>query len=91
MPEPLFCAMPAATLRIEALDTLTLVYHRSSGITHLLSSPAPEILAMLADGPMTRAALLARLDADFSVVDSDEALLSARLAELVASGLVAVT
>ena len=91
MPEPLFCAMPAATLRIEALDTLTLVYHRSSGITHLLASPAPEILAMLADGPMTRAALLARLDADFSVVDSDEALLSARLAELVASGLVAVT
>ncbi len=91
MPEPLFCATPAEQLRIEPLDALTLVYHRASGITHLLVSPAPEILAVLAGAPMTQAALLARLGADFSVIDSDEALLSARLAELVASGLVAVT
>ena len=35
------------TLRIVPLDALTLVYHRSSGITHIVDAPVPEILETL--------------------------------------------
>lgn len=88
MPEARYAAVPIDTLRIEPLDALTLIYHRASGITHLLVSPAPEILAMLGDAPMTQAALLDRLCANFAVSDGDAAALAARLAELVDAGLV---
>ncbi|MFM9827652.1 MAG: HPr-rel-A system PqqD family peptide chaperone [Sphingomonas sp.] len=91
MPEALYSSNPAETLRIEQLDALTLVYHRASGITHLLVSPAPEILAILAEGPRTQAMVLDRLCAQFAVGDRDERALSARLQELVATGLVTAT
>ena len=88
----IFRAAPATTLRYEQLDALTAVYHRASGLTHLLVEPAPEILAALADAPLTRDALLARLAERFELADAgaDEALsaIDARLAELVAAGLV---
>ena len=45
-------AAPAATLRIEPLDALTLIYHRASGISHLVDSPVPELLDLLAE-PLT--------------------------------------
>lgn len=80
-------AAPAATLRIEPLDALTLVYHRASGITHLVDSPVPELLALLAE-PLTLDQALAALSERFDVVDPDRNALAARLDELVASGLV---
>ncbi|MBI0476635.1 HPr-rel-A system PqqD family peptide chaperone [Sphingomonas sp. MA1305] len=83
-------AAPADTLLSVGLDTFTAVFHRPSGITHLLASPAPEILACLADGPLDDAALMARLEVSFDVADADVAALRARLAELVDTGLVEV-
>lgn len=69
------------------LDTFLAVFHRPSGTTHLLTSPAPEILAALAHSPATREALLARLAVDYDLEGQTEAL-TARLEELIAAGLI---
>lgn len=87
MAAPLYRAAPPATLRIVPLDSLTLVYHRASGITHVVDAPVPEILEALAE-PMDMPALLAALDARYDLVDADPAALTARLDELAAVGLV---
>lgn len=76
------------TLKIVHLDSFTALYHRASGITHLVTAPAPEILATLGEAGLTRRALLARLAMDYDLGDADEAALLARLDELVAAGLV---
>ena len=81
-------AAPAETLRIVPIDALTLVYHRASGITHIVDAPVPEILEMLADVPLAADALLARLSETFDLADADPDALAARLDELVATGLV---
>ena len=78
---------PAATLRIEPLDALTLIYHRASGMTHLVDSPVPELLDLLAE-PLTLDQALVALTERFDLVDPDRAALAARIEELVASGLV---
>ncbi len=88
MPDPRFRAAAPDTLRVEQLDVLTAVFHRASGITHLLAEPAPEIMAALAAEPLTVAALLARLGEAYALGDADERALAARLDELVAAGLV---
>ncbi|WP_448661668.1 HPr-rel-A system PqqD family peptide chaperone [Sphingomonas sp. CJ20] len=88
MGAPLYRAAAPAVLRIVPLDALTLVYHRSSGITHIVDTPVPELLAALGEGPLSLADLLARLEADFDVVDADPMALAVRLDELVAAGLV---
>ena len=77
------------SLRIVHLDAFTMLYHRESGITHLLTSPAPEILAALGEAGLTRAALAAKLAAGYDLADFDEAALAERLDELAAAGLVA--
>jgi PqqD family protein of HPr-rel-A system len=78
----------AEALRIVHLDSFIAVYHRCSGLTHLLTAPAPEILATLGESGLTRAALGERLAADFDLLDLDEAALAERLDELVTCGLV---
>lgn len=81
-------APPVEALLIADLDAFTAVFHRSSGITHLLASPAPEILGSLADEPLTLDALLARLADRFDLADADPEALAARLEELVVAGLI---
>ncbi len=88
MRAPLYRAVPVAQLRIVPLDELTLVYHRASGITHVLATPAPEIIDALAGAAMTTQGLLATLSAKFELGDGDVPALEARLDELVAAGLV---
>ncbi len=80
--------MPASALRVVPLEALTLVYHRASGITHLLAPPAPEIIDALAGEPLTLPALLGRLGDEFDLADADQDALKVRLEELVDSGLV---
>jgi PqqD family protein of HPr-rel-A system len=80
--------MPADALRIVPLDDLTLIYHRASGMTHIVAPPAPEILAALGQAPITRDALFAALAAAFDLDGGDATALTARLDELVAAGLV---
>ncbi len=82
-------APPPDALSARALDGLTAVYHRQSGITHLLASPAPEILAALAPAPLSLDELLAHLAAAHDVADADRDGLAARVQELVDAGLVA--
>ncbi len=77
---------PDARLAV-ALDDLSAVFHRRSGVTHLLAPPAPELLAMLAAGPADAAELLARLAARYDLPDADPGAIEARLEELVAAGL----
>ncbi|KQO52817.1 HPr-rel-A system PqqD family peptide chaperone [Sphingomonas sp. Leaf257] len=89
MAGPRYRAAAAALLIVEPLDMFTAVFHRPSGVTHLLNEPAPQIMEALADEPLDRDALLARLTQNFDLGDADgTAVLQARLAELEAAGLV---
>lgn len=81
-------AAPPSTLRIVPLDALTLVYHRASGITHVVDAPVPEILEALGEEALTSAALLDRLTERFDLGDPDPVALAVRLDELAAAGLV---
>lgn len=81
-------AAPAATLRIVPLDVLTLVYHRASGITHVVDSPVLELLKVLEDQELDISQTLAALAAEHDLIDPDRDALAARLDELVAAGLV---
>jgi PqqD family protein of HPr-rel-A system len=76
------------TLRIVPLDALTLVYHRPSGITHIVDAPVPEILETLGRQPLSAPDLLAKLGEAFDLADADPDALTARLDELAAVGLV---
>lgn len=81
-------AAPAATLRIVPLDALTVIYHRASGITHIVDSPVPELLDALGDAPLTLDETLQGLAAAHDLIDPDRDALAARLDELVVAGLV---
>jgi PqqD family protein of HPr-rel-A system len=84
-----FAADPPETLRFVEMEGLTLLYHRRSGLTHILAPPAPQILAALAAGPADAAAIAERIRADFDLEAEDPAAaIAARLAELEAAGLV---
>ena len=84
----MYRAAPPETLRIVPLDALTLVYHRASGITHIVDTPVPEILEALGDEALSLDALLNRLGERFELADADPGALAARLEELAAAGLV---
>lgn len=83
-------APDAAALVATDLAPFTALFDRRSGITHILASPAPEILTALTE-PMTIDMLLAVLAREYDLADPDPAALAVRLDELVASGLVATT
>lgn len=90
MPGPRYRADPPEDRCLAELDGLTLVFHRPSGTTHILSAPVPEILEALGEGPAEAGAIVARLAARHTIADSAEAeaIVTARLAELEAVGLV---
>lgn len=87
MVTPLYRGPDPCDLRHVALGDLVALYHRPSGATHLLASPAPEILTALAGCWCDEDGLAAALSADFEL-DADEGALVARLDELVVAGLV---
>lgn len=86
-----FRAEPASLRLTHALSPMTLVYHRRSGITHMLVEPVPQILAALDDlGSADAGAVARRLGEQFDL-EADgvaEAVIAARLEELAALGLV---
>jgi PqqD family protein of HPr-rel-A system len=84
----IFRAPPGSVLIVRPLDAFTAVFHRPSGITHLLAPPAPQILEALTGDGLSSDALLSRLAADYDMADGDRAALAARLDELVAAGLI---
>jgi PqqD family protein of HPr-rel-A system len=81
-------APPSDGLLIAPLDEFTAVYHRASGITHLLTDPAPQILAAVQEGARSLDALLVHLGRDYDLTDGTREALAARLDELVEAGLV---
>jgi PqqD family protein of HPr-rel-A system len=82
-------ADPPELIRAVELDGLVALFHRPSGLTHILAAPAPQILAVLAGRAGDAQAILTRISERFDIVaqDADQAI-AARLAELEAAGLV---
>lgn len=80
-----YIADPEESVRIVALDGLSVLFHAPSGMTHIVAPPTPEILAALREGPADAAELLRRLSACYEVEGDD---LAARLDELETAGLV---
>jgi len=81
---------PEQDLIWHPLDSMTLLFHRPSGITHMLAEPAPAILQVMADAPLSAAEIAVRLTSAFDI-DPDletETIVQARLAELFDLGLV---
>ena len=72
------------------LDAFTAVFHRPSGATHLLVSPAPEILDLVGREALSVDDLLARLADEYALADANREALGERVTELVEAGLVQV-
>lgn len=87
MGAPRYRAADPATLIADPLGTLTALFDRRSAQTHLVAEPVPQILAALSGEALDADALLAKLSQDHQV-DGDIATIDARLAELVAVGLI---
>ena len=68
------------------LDTLTALYHRMSGQTHVITEPVPQLLSALGGGECDILTLIGRLGLDD--LEETRILLTERLEELVAAGLV---
>jgi PqqD family protein of HPr-rel-A system len=89
MAASVYAADLPGTMRMEEVEGLTLLYHRTSGLTHFLAPPAPQILEALALGPASAAQIAARMGETFEIESDDPAAaVAARLAELEAAGLV---
>ena len=86
----IFKAEPADQRLIEPLNSMTLIYQRRSGITHIVAEPVPQILAAMGHDAVDVATLVARLVRYFDLGDADEAqnIVGARLEELAELGLV---
>jgi PqqD family protein of HPr-rel-A system len=86
----LYKAEDSNQLLIEPLDAITLIYHRRSGITHMVAEPVPEILAALGGDAVTAATVVERLAAVFDLAITDDAIatVAARLEELADLGLI---
>ena len=81
-----FSADPAEGYRTVTLDGLAALYHRRSGMTHVLAEPAPDIIAALAGTQLSTHGLAAALGVASS--PDNLAALAARLDELCEAGLV---
>ena len=85
----IYRADPPGGVRIVPLDSLTAIYDRASGQTHVVAEPVPEILAVLGSGAQDVDGFLEALGLTDDA--GTRALLTERLNELVATGLVART
>src|SRR3546814_18700773 len=56
-----------ASIAVHPFDELTLLYHRRSGITHMVIAPAPQILAVMGSEELAVADILHRLSQDFDL------------------------
>ncbi len=89
MAAALYHVDPEDCVREIVLDGLALLYHQRSGMTHIVASPATQILEALRIGPCDIHALLARMSEFYDFEDEDcAAAVAARLDELEAAGLV---
>ena len=89
MAAPRYRTDPEDAIETVALDGLEVLFHRPSGMTHIVAPPAPQILEALRLGPADVGEILARMRAWYDL-EGDEAAdaIEARLEELEAAGLV---
>jgi PqqD family protein of HPr-rel-A system len=74
---------------IEPLDSLTLIYQRRSGITHIVAEPISEILVAMGVDIIDAKTIAERLALDFDLDATEaETVITARLEELASLGLV---
>jgi len=87
---PLFRAEAADALIIRPLDTMTLIYQRRSGITHMVAQPVPEILAVMGDQAMNAKDVAVKLSESFDlgVIEDAIEIVADRLQELADLGLI---
>lgn len=82
-------AEPEDQRLIEPLDSMTLIYQRRSGITHIVAEPVPEILAAMGQDVVDAETVAERLAEEFEMDAADaETVVTARLEELALLGLV---
>jgi PqqD family protein of HPr-rel-A system len=86
MDTPLYAA--SLPFKAVALDGLSAIYHRTSGATHVVAEPVPQILSALGHDRLTLTELLMRLGSDYDLGGDAAEALTARLDELVTLGLV---
>jgi PqqD family protein of HPr-rel-A system len=91
MSAALYSSDKAEAYLVTPLDELTAIYHRASGMTHLVGDPMPQIMTALHEQSSTLADLLSVLAKDHGlVIDGDAAgALQSRLDELITTGLIA--
>jgi PqqD family protein of HPr-rel-A system len=78
-----------AHLIIEPLDAMTVIYHRRSGVTHIVADPVPQILASMDAASVTAADIVRRLAVAFEVDDvAAQDIIAARLEEMAELGIV---
>ncbi len=84
-------AAPKDDLIWHDLDSMTLLFHRPSGITHMLADPAPAIMEVMQDSSLTASEIALLLIAQFEIESAADAenIVLARLEELSGLGLVA--
>lgn len=72
------------------LDSMTLIFQKTSGITHIVMDPVPAIMEVMAEEALTADDIARRLSASYDVEDSVHAadIVLARLVELCSLGLV---
>ena len=89
-PNPSYKAEPASSRIVTSLDAMSLIYQRSSGITHIVAEPVPEILGVMGDELCDVALIAGRLAAQFDLGNAPDAraVIAERLKELAALGLV---
>ncbi|MDB5688410.1 MAG: HPr-rel-A system PqqD family peptide chaperone [Sphingomonas bacterium] len=85
-----FVADPLSDRPQIEIDGFAILYHRPSGMTHVVASPVPEMLAALAGDPADVGQIVTRLAAEHDLAGEGalEAIVAARLEELEAAGLV---
>jgi len=89
MRSPVYIADTPEERKIVSLDAMDVIYHRPSGMTHIVAEPVPQILEALIQGPADSAEIVARLAATHDLEGQDiDVVIAARLAELEAIGLV---
>ena len=72
------------------LDSMNLIFQRSSGITHMVADPVPAIIEVMAEDILTADDVAQRLSASYDLEDTADAadIVLARLVELCSLGLV---
>ncbi|MEH6757780.1 MAG: HPr-rel-A system PqqD family peptide chaperone [Parasphingorhabdus sp.] len=72
------------------LDSMTLIFQKSSGITHMVTDPVPAILEVMAKDAVTVDDIAGRLSASYDLAGGDDVkdIVAARLMELSSLGLV---